>query len=97
MKAALAFACILLPAAASAQGLSSPPPWPVTDGFRVSAEAFGSNPTGDTPTMRRQKLERAIALRQEVDAMLQTNGGELTDAQQAYVRRRARAILNGGR
>ena len=47
-----------------------------------------------TPTMRRQKVKRAIALREEAARLMQENGGTLTPEQQAYVRREAREILS---
>jgi hypothetical protein len=53
----------------------------------------GREPLSDTPSMERQKVRRAIALREEAAALMQENGGTLTPAQQAYVRRKAQAIL----
>ena len=46
-----------------------------------------------TPTMRRQKRDRAIALREEAARLASENGGTLSPRQQSYVRRKARAIL----
>jgi len=47
----------------------------------------------ETPTMRANKLKRAIALRTEADFLLQQDGGRLTPTHEAYVRRKACAIL----
>ncbi|PZU08698.1 hypothetical protein [Sphingomonas sp.] len=47
----------------------------------------------ETPTMKRQKLARAIALRQEVDGFLAQDGGTLSAEHQRYVQRKARDIL----
>jgi hypothetical protein len=49
-----------------------------------------------TPTMRRQRLAAAAALRTEVDQMLAAGNGQLTDRQVTYVRQRVRRI-NGAR
>ena len=46
-----------------------------------------------TPTMRRQKLDQAIALREEAARLARENGGTLSPRQQAYIQRKARAIL----
>jgi hypothetical protein len=43
--------------------------------------------------MRSNKLKRAIALRAEADALLEKDGGKLTPTHEAYVRRKACAIL----
>jgi hypothetical protein len=47
----------------------------------------------ETPSMRAKKLERAVALRAEADALLEQDGGRLTPTHEAYVRRKACAIL----
>ncbi|MBY9063237.1 hypothetical protein K7957_09865 [Sphingomonas yunnanensis] len=49
-----------------------------------------------TPTMRRQRLAAAAALRTEVAQMVADGKGQLTDEQVAYVRQRVRRI-NGAR
>ncbi|MCY7399286.1 MAG: hypothetical protein LH466_10690 [Sphingomonas bacterium] len=48
-----------------------------------------------TPTMHRQRLDRAVALRTEAQQLQQQNGGTLTSAQQRYLRRAAYKIMNG--
>lgn len=88
---------ILLPSTASAQGLLGSQPSMNGPNYSTYEPGFRSNamiPPSDTPTMRRQKLDRAQKLRTEVDKMLRVNGGTLTDKEQAYVRREARDILN---
>jgi hypothetical protein len=47
----------------------------------------------ETPSMRAKKLERAVALRAEADSLLEQDGGRLTPTHEAYVRRKACAIL----
>ena len=59
---------------------------------------FQSSVTGrtglsETPTMRAEKLERAIALRTEVIAFMKQDGGKLSSAHAAYVRRKVCQIL----
>ncbi|MBW6527749.1 hypothetical protein KZ813_12945 [Sphingomonas sp. RHCKR7] len=49
-----------------------------------------------TPTMRRQRLAAAAALRSEVGQMLAAQDGQLSSEQVAYVRQRVRRI-NGER
>lgn len=51
----------------------------------------------ETPTMRAEKLQRAIALREEADVLLQQDGGTFTPAHEAYVRRKVCAILGSSR
>jgi hypothetical protein len=51
----------------------------------------------ETPTMKRQKLRRAIQLRHQAEALMASNGGYLTDDQQRAIRREARAIVTGSR
>lgn len=92
MKIAFAIAALGLtaPALAAAQSMNGPNYSTYEPGFRANAMI----PPRDTPTMRRDKLKRARALRAEVDAMMAANGGSLSDKQQAYVRREANDILN---
>lgn len=58
---------------------------------------FNYNRSGDTPTIRAQKLRRAIALRDEAAVLLANDGGTLSDHNRAYVRRKALNILDGSR
>ena len=51
----------------------------------------------ETPTMRANKLKRAIALRAEAASLLEQDGGKLTPTHEAYVRRKACAILGDSR
>lgn len=98
MKTVIAFSLALCPAVASAQGWSNSQPSMNGPNYSTYIPLFASNamiPPSDTPTMRRQKLQRARALRAEVDAMLQENDGALTEKQEAYVRRSARRIIDG--
>lgn len=47
----------------------------------------------DTPTMRARKHEQAVALRLEANNLLKQDGGNLTPAHKAYIRRRSCEIL----
>ena len=98
MKAAFVLCAILLPLIASAQGLPVTQPLINAPSHTTGGPELGSDllfpSSTETPTMRRQKLERAKALRVEVDQLLRVNGGTLTVTEQAYVRRKARDILN---
>ena len=67
----------------------------------VSAQAYiGISPilslggNSETPTMQRQKLVRAKALRVEAVSLLAQDGGTLTDEHQRYVQRKVRNILS---
>ncbi|MDO6412914.1 hypothetical protein Q4F19_00820 [Sphingomonas sp. BIUV-7] len=90
MKYVLTGLLLLLPAAAAAQmpGIIQESSGTYSPAFFVPAGGHA-----DTPTMRRQKLARAVALRSEVDGFLVTDGGVLTDEHQRYVQRKARDIL----
>jgi hypothetical protein len=50
-----------------------------------------------TPTMQRQHLERAFALRDEAKLLIEEGGGKLSAKQQRYIRRKAYKILDGSR
>lgn len=54
-------------------------------------------PTHDTPTMQRQRLVLAVALRNEAHQLQQQNGGTLTAEHRRYLRRAAYKIVNGSR
>jgi hypothetical protein len=54
---------------------------------------IGREPLSDTPSVERQKVRRAIALREEAAALMKAGGGTLTAKQQADIRRKAYAIL----
>jgi hypothetical protein len=99
MKAAFAFCLALAPATALAQ---SPSPltvgsmnFPPSSAYNLTAETSRPFGVADTPTMRQEKLERALALREETTRLLNDDGGKLTRKHEAYVRRRAQDILAG--
>lgn len=54
------------------------------------------NGTGDrrTPTMRREQLARALALREEAAELMSRDGGKLSAASERYIRRKACYILH---
>jgi len=47
----------------------------------------------DTPTMRARKQKQAIALRLEANNLLKQDGGKLTPAHKAYIRRKSCDVL----
>ena len=55
---------------------------------------YGFAGSHETPTMKRQKFARAVALRTEAAQLLAQDGGTLTDEHQRYVQRKARDILS---
>jgi hypothetical protein len=98
VKLILSLAAILLPGLASAQ--SEPvsnvePTMTMPNDSTFAPSLVGREPLTDTPSLQRQKVRQAIALREEAAALLKADGGTLTAEHQAYVRRKARAILTG--
>ncbi len=91
---------LLLPEIADAQTSSVPMismSMPNDLSFSRSIELFPDRGSQETPTMRRQKLARAIALREEAATLLRQDGGTLTARHQAYIRGKADAIRAYGR
>lgn len=96
MKSILVLATLLIPTVATAQvGLpgSQPPA-----AFSRSTGEFDPGPARffrvrDTPTMQRQKRDRALALRAKAAMLLEQDGGTLTPEHEAEIRREARDIL----
>lgn len=74
--------------AAAGPAFSQLTPPPAT--FGSYADAFSA---GDTPTMRRDKLKQALALRAEALRLQEADGGVLSPEHAAYVRGRAAAIM----
>jgi secreted protein with Ig-like and vWFA domain len=62
----------------------------------VIDNTFYQGLSGDrrTPTMQREQLARAIALRAEAEGLLNSDGGKLSAAHERYIRRKACDILN---
>jgi len=86
------------PAGAQQAGLSVPDRTPATAIDRVWGGRWGLFWTGDeTPSLKQQKLRRAVALQQRTQALMTSNGGFLTADQQREIRREARAIATGSR
>jgi hypothetical protein len=94
----IAIAGVSTSASAQQAGLSVPDTTPATAIDRVWGGSWGLLWTGDeTPSLKEQKLRRAVALRLQADAWMASNGGFLTEAQQREIRREARAIATGSR
>ncbi len=84
--------------AANAQqaGLSVPPPTPLSASNNVlNRNGLWLSSDDDTPSLKQQKLRRAIALREYAEQLMADNGGFLTVDQQQEIRRKARAIVTG--
>lgn len=98
MKTVLVLAAMLIPGIAAAQSTSPSAPYNAT--LSRSTGEYGiafagrlSSDPRDTPTMKRQKRDRALALRAEAQMLLEQDGGTLTREHDAYLRREARDIL----
>jgi hypothetical protein len=86
----LAIALVTVPASAqTGSGMSMNGPNYST----LLPSTTGRPSLSETPSMRAKKLERAVALRAEADSLLEQDGGRLTPTHEAYVRRKACAIL----
>ena len=98
MKPAFALFLMAVPALAQANPFVNVAPIDRMPSFTVTnaADSFVSvvQSNADTPTMQRQKLSRALALRAEAAALLEEDGGAFTPEHEAYVRRKAWRILN---
>ncbi|QJU56780.1 hypothetical protein HL653_02340 [Sphingomonas sp. AP4-R1] len=94
MKALLACmaACISVGASAQMTAMNGIMTDPSNHIIPQGLEGRGTG-VAETPTMRQQKLDRAIALRAEATALLAQDGGTLTPAHTAYLRRKACDIL----
>lgn len=98
MKSIFVLAALLGPSLAGAQSLTNAQPTMNEPNYSTfQPNPFFLSSTGDTPTTRRQKTARAIALREEAAALLSADGGTFTAGHQAYIRRKARTILTGQR
>ena len=98
MKLLVSLLLIGTPGLAQAQAFRpSMPMAPAFNPERWFDGAVNYNRSGDTPTMRAQKLRRALALRDEAAVLLAQDGGTLSDHNRAYVKRKALNILDGSR
>jgi hypothetical protein len=64
--------------------------------YNANAAAFYEFPGSsrrDTPTMARDRLQRAVALKAEAAELLEADGGTFTREHETYIRRKARDIL----
>lgn len=105
MKTLLPTLALLVPGAAVAQTWA-PPSFPGVQTqpsmngpnyttSRVASEQHELSPRTDTPAMQRQKLKRAIALREEARRRQAADGGTLSPKSLRYLQRKADAILSG--
>ena len=97
MRTLIALAFVLVTVPASAQNTGSGMSMNGPNYSTLLPSTTGRLGLSETPTMRANKLERAIALRAEADALLEQDGGKLTPTHEAYVRRKACAILGDPR
>jgi hypothetical protein len=97
MKYWLPLLLISTPAIANAQTIANPQPTmnePNYSTDAVSARSHGHWGSRDTPTMKRQKLARALALRDEAAQLLAKDGGTFSDRNRAYIERKRDRILS---
>ena len=100
MKIFALIAMSVLPGVASAQAFGGVQPTmsePNFSTYQVMVENTYLPANTESAATKKYKLERAIALRDEVAVFLEQDGGVLTPKHQAYVRRKSRAILSYGR
>lgn len=100
MKLIVTLAAMLVPGIAQAQSaqLSNPEPTMNMPNYSTfESSATGREPVSDTPALQRQKVRQALALREEAAALSKADGGTLTRRHQAYLQRKAQAILTGRR
>ena len=99
MKIVLSLLAVGMPVLVEAQAfqpaMTYPPPANPSRGVEYNFSALGRYNSNDTPTMREQKLKRAIALRERVSQLLVEDGGTLTSRHRYHVRREAYNILHG--
>ncbi|WP_347302787.1 hypothetical protein V5740_12400 [Croceibacterium sp. TMG7-5b_MA50] len=88
----LAFATAITGVPAAAQNLSG-----MNSAYNSAVELQGLGGSGETPTMRAIKLERARALYAEAAALLELDGGTLTPEHETYIRDKACDIMGGAR
>ncbi|WP_010186264.1 hypothetical protein [Sphingomonas sp. PAMC 26605] len=93
MKTLIGLAIALTAVSASAQttvagiGMNAP------NSSTFQSGVAGRSGIAETPTMRADKLKRAIALRTEVSAWIKQDGGRLSPGHERYVQRKACQIL----
>lgn len=94
MKLVISLLVLAVPGIASAQMLTSPQPTMNEPNYTTSpVESFALSAASETPTMKRQKLARAWALRAEAAQLLADDGGTFTLEHRVYVESKRRAIL----
>ena len=93
MKTLIGLVVALTAVSASAQttvagvGMNSP------NYSTFQSSVTGTSGISETPTMRAEKLKRAIALRTEVSALMKQDGGRLSPGHERYVKRKVCQIL----
>ena len=97
MKVLLALMAAFVPTAGSGQVAGDASPLMNVPNYSTLATSLDSArlPLGKTPTMQRQRLTRASALRSEANALALEDGGVLSDVHLRYVQRKADGIMSG--
>ena len=96
MKMLLVVAALLIPAVAGAQSFTNPQPSMTMPNYsteRSMLEGRDPFPRAESPEVKKVKLARAIALRDEALVLEARDGGRLSRESLSYLRRKARAIL----
>jgi hypothetical protein len=93
MKRVIPLLLLSVPGIASAQSLANPQPTMNMPNYTTSPVETFAVASGETPTMKRQKLVQALALREEAARLLAADGGTFTPEHRAYIERKVRRIL----
>ncbi len=94
MKRLISLLALVIPGIACAQTFANPQPTMNMLNYTTSpVESFIGPAVSETPTMKRQKLARALALRAEAAHLLSEDGGTFTDEHRAYIVRKRWQIL----
>lgn len=95
MKRIIAVFTMVVSVAVSAQTVTNPNPTmnePNYSMHSTTLQSYAGSRVKDTPTMERQKLARAVALRNEANKLRIADGGTLSPANQRYIQHKADAI-----
>jgi hypothetical protein len=93
MKILIGLAMALTAVSASAQTTVAGISMNSSNYSTFQSSVAGTSGVSETPTMRAEKLRRAVALRTEVSAFMKQDGGKLSPGHERYVRRKACQIL----
>lgn len=93
MKLTISLLVLTVPGIAIGQTVSNPQPTMNMPNYTTSPVETLAVAAGDTPTMKRQKLARAWALRAEATQLLADDGGTFTAQHRAHIERKKWKII----